>query len=216
MVGEARKRGVNVFCETCPQYLLLDESVFEGENGHLFATAPQIKTREDAEGLWKAVADGTVSVIATDTCTFDTKQKAMWEGDFRKIPLGMPGVENLLPLTFTHGPAAGKFSIRSWVKLISENPARIFGLYPRKGVIQPGADADILVWDPDREFTITPHALQTNCDWSPYDGWKTKGYPHWTFSRGELVATEGRFTGKPGHGRFVARHPSKGVSPQIL
>jgi len=207
MVGEARDRGVDAYCETCPQYLLLDESVFEREDGHLFATAPQIKTPDDARGLWEGLVDGTVSVIASDTCTFDTKQKGLWGGDFRKIPLGLPGVETLLPLTFTHGPASGKFSINHWVGLVAENPARLFGLYPKKGVIQPGADADVLVWDPDRVFTIQPDALQTNCDWSPYDGLTTMGYPHLTLSRGKVVAKEGKFTGDVGWGRFVKRSP---------
>jgi dihydropyrimidinase len=207
LVAEARARGVDAYCETCPQYLLLDESVFEREDGHHFATAPQIKTKEDAAGLWEGLADGAVSVLATDTCTFDSKQKALWNGDFRKIPLGMPGVENLLPLTFTHGPAAGRFSVNHWVRLVAENPARLFGLYPKKGAIQPGADADILVWDPDREVILEPGILQTRCDWSPWDGWKTKGYPHLVLSRGAVVSREGKYAGTPGHGRFVKRAP---------
>jgi dihydropyrimidinase len=211
MIGEARRRGVDAICETCPQYLLLDESVFAREDGHWFATAPQIKTREDAAGLWKAVEDGTVSVLGTDTCTFTTKQKALWKGDFRKIPLGLPGVENLAPLAYTFGPGAGRISLEHWVRLVSENPARIFGLFPRKGIVQPGADADVVVWDPEREFTIKPAALQTNCDWSPYDGFELKGYPHLTLSRGAVVAKQGKFIGPAGHGQFLKRRPGQNV-----
>ncbi|MHC5038283.1 MAG: dihydropyrimidinase [Planctomycetota bacterium] len=211
LIDEARKRGVNAYCETCPQYLLLDESVFERKDGHRYATAPQIKTKEDARGLWEGLEEGFVHVIATDTCTFNAEQKALWKGDFRKIPLGLPGVENLIPLTFTYGPGEGRFSINHWVRLISENPAKIFGLYPQKGVIRAGGDADIVVWDPDRAFTITPDALQTNSDWSPYDGFTTKGYPHLTLSRGKVVAREGKFVGEVGHGRFLKRRPGGGL-----
>ena len=121
----------------------------------------------------------------------------------------VPGVETFLPLTFTKGPAVGRISPNHWVRLVSENPARLFGLYPQKGVIQAGSDADVLVWDPDREVTISPGVLQTNCDWSPYDGWITKGYPHLTLSRGREVAWEGKFTGKVGHGRFLKRSPGQ-------
>jgi len=152
-----------------------------------------------------------VQILATDTCTFTTQQKAMWEGDFWRIPFGMPGVETLVPLTFTHGPAAGRFSINHWVKLVAENPAKLFGLFPRKGIVAPGSDADVVVWDPDREFEITPDALQTNCDWSPFDGWKTEGYPHLTLSRGKVVAKQGKFAGTVGAGQFLKRSPGPGI-----
>jgi dihydropyrimidinase len=211
MVGEARSRGVDAFCETCPQYLLLDDSVFEGENGHLYATCPQIKSKEDREGLWEAIRHGSVHVLATDTCTFTTKQKALWKGDFRKIPFGLPGVETLLPLTWTAGVAEGRITAEHWVTLVSENPARIFGLFPRKGVVQPGSDADLVVWDPERTGAIHAKELQTNCDWSPFENFETKGAPRLVFSRGRVVARDGEFTGKVGHGRFLKRDPGGGL-----
>jgi dihydropyrimidinase len=211
LVHAARERGVNVYAETCPQYLLLDDSVFAGDKGHLYGTCPQIKKKEDSEKLWKGLANGSVQILATDTCTFTTEQKSLWKGDFWSIPFGMPGVETLVPLTYTAGVAGGRFSINHWVKLVSENPAKLFGMYPRKGIIAPGADADILVWDDERSVTLTPSVLQTNCDWSPFEGFETKGYAHLTFSRGELVAKEGKFVGKVGHGEFVKRSPGPGI-----
>jgi dihydropyrimidinase len=211
LIGRARERGVNVVGETCPQYLLLDDSVFAGERGHLFATCPQIKKREDSATLWEGLAKGWMHVLATDTCTFTSKQKALWNGEFWKIPMGLPGVETLSPLTYTHGPAAGRFSINHWVKLVSENPARLFGLYPRKGVIAPGSDADLVIWDDERAVTITPAVLQTNCDFSPFEGFTTKGWPAMTFSRGRLVARDGKFTGAVGAGEFLKRATVKGI-----
>ena len=211
IMRDARQRGVNVYCETCPQYLLLDDSVFEGPRGHLYGTCPQIKKKEDSAGLWRGLADGSVQVLATDTCTFTSEQKAMWEGDFWRIPFGLPGVETLTTTTFTAGPAAGRFSINHWVKLVSENPAKLFGMYPRKGVIAPGSDADILIWDPERRVTLTPSVLQTNCDYSPFEGFETKGYPHQTYSRGRLVAERGRFVGEVGAGRFLKRETGPGI-----
>jgi dihydropyrimidinase len=211
LVRRARRRGVNVYCETCPQYLLLDDSVFAGENGHLYATCPQIKKKEDSELLWEGLVNGSVQILATDTCTFTTQQKALWKGEFWRIPFGLPGVETLVPLTYTAGVAGGRFSASHWVRLVSENPAKLFGMFPQKGIIAPGSDADIVIWDDDRKVTITPSALQTNCDWSPFEGFVTSGYAHMTFSRGELVAREGKFVGKVGHGRFVKRSPGKGI-----
>lgn len=211
LIGAARERGVNVYGETCPQYLLLDDSVFEGERGHLYATCPQIKKQEDSAKLWEALANGSMHILATDTCTFTTEQKALWNGEFWRIPFGMPGVETLAPLTYTHGPAGDRFSINHWVKLISENPAKLFGLYPRKGIIAPGADADLVIWDDERKVTIKPEILQTNCDFSPFDGFETAGWPAMTFSRGRLVAKDGAFVGVVGSGEFLKRSTGPGI-----
>jgi dihydropyrimidinase len=211
LIGQARDRGVNVYGETCPQYLLLDDSVFAGDRGHLFATCPQIKKKEDSEKLWEGLAKGSMQVLATDTCTFTTEQKALWGGDFWKIPFGLPGVETMVPLTYTFGPGAGRFSINHWVKLVAENPAKLFGIYPKKGIIAPGADADIVVWDDERELVIAPSVLQTNCDFSPFEGTKVKGYPQMTFSRGELVSQDGKFVGHEGRGQYLKRSPGPGI-----
>jgi len=206
-VAAARERGVNVYAETCPQYLLLDDEVFKGENGHLYATCPQIKKPHDSERLWKGLADGDVQIIATDTCTFDTKQKAAWNGDFRKIPFGMPGVETMVPLMYTEGVGKRGFSVNQLVSLVSTNPAKLFGMYPQKGTIAIGSDADIVVFDPEKKVTLKAENLQTNCDWSPFEGWNLVGYPSVTISKGKVVAEDGKFVGEVGHGAFLKRTP---------
>jgi len=214
-VKSGQERGVDVYAETCPQYLLLDESVFKRKDGHLYATCPQIKKKEDSARLWQGVINGDVSLTATDTCTFNKKQKAMWGGDFTKIPYGLPGVENMVPLMYTYGVGKKRFSLNRFVQLVSANPARLHGLYPRKGTLNVGADADLVVFDPGSKFVIRPERLQTNCDWSPYDGWKLTGYPAMTFSRGRLVARSGKFVGTVGAGKFVERAPWGAIEGRI-
>lgn len=206
-VKAGQDRMVNVNAETCPQYLLLDDSVFKKKDGHLYATCPQLRKKEDNSRLWKGIQQNTIQVIGTDTCTFDRKQKAMWGGDFRKIPYGMPGVETLLPLMHTFGVGKKKFSLNRLVQLLSTNPAKLFGLYPQKGTIAVGTDADVVIFDPAKEVILNCKKMQTNCDWSPFEGFKLKGYPAWTLSRGEIVAQDGKFTGSIGHGQFVPRKP---------
>ncbi len=207
-VIEGKKRGVEVYAETCPQYLLLTADKFKDKKtGHYYATCPPIREKKDNVALWEGMAIGAVEVMGTDTCTFDTKQKKMWKGKFNKIPFGMPGVETFLPTLYTHGVRKKRMTLQEFVALTSTNAARLFGLYPKKGVIAVGSDADILVFDPRRKFTITPKNLQTNCDWSPFDGMKLTGYPHATLSRGKIVAREGKFVGEVGHGEFVKRSP---------
>jgi dihydropyrimidinase len=204
-VHDAKERGVNVYAETCPQYLLLDDSVFKGENGHLYATCPQIKKKEDSERLWQGLINGDIQVIATDTCTFDTKQKAMWKGDFRKIPFGLPGVETMLPLMFTEGVGKKRFSVNHLIGLASTNPAKLFGMFPQKGTIAIGSDADLVVFDPTKKVTLQADKLQTNCDWSPFEGWHLTGYPTTTISRGKVIMKNGTFVGQQGYGQFIKR-----------
>ncbi len=210
-VHDAKEKGVNVYAETCPQYLLLDDSVFKGENGHLYATCPQIKKKEDSEGLWKGLINGDIQVIATDTCTFDTKQKAMWKGDFRKIPFGLPGVETMFPLIYTEGVVKKRFSVNHLIALTSTNPAKLFGMFPQKGTIAIGSDGDLVVFDPKRKVTLQADMLQTNCDWSPFEGWRLTGYPTTTISRGKVIVKNGKFIGQPGYGRFIKRQAVKSI-----
>jgi dihydropyrimidinase len=208
LVKAAQARGVKVIAETCPQYLLLNDEVFKGENGHYYATAPQIKKVKDGVRLWQGLKEGHVQVVGTDTCTFDTKQKAMWNGDYTKIPLGLPGTELMLPLLYNDGVRTGKITLNRMVEVASTNPAKVFGMYPQKGSLTIGADADIVLFDPDKKVTIDYKNLETNCDWSPYQGKEITGYPYMTFVRGVLVGQEGICVGPKGHGHFIKRGPS--------
>jgi dihydropyrimidinase len=206
-VHAAKGRGVTVYAETCPQYLLLNDEVFKGKNGHLYATCPQVKKPHDSERLWNGLKTGDVQIVATDTCTFDTKQKAAWNGDFRKIPFGMPGVETMIPLLYTEGVGKRGLTVNQLVSLTSTNPAKLFGMYPQKGTIAIGSDADLVVFDPEKRVTIKAEDLQTNCDWSPYEGRKLVGYPSITISKGKVVAENGKFVGEAGRGKFLRRTP---------
>lgn len=208
ILHHARHHGVNVYAETCPQYLLLDDEVFKDpERGHLYACCPQVKKPKDQERLWKALAHEDVSIVSTDTCTFDTKQKDMWNGDFSKIPFGLPGIETLLPSVYTYGVQQGRFDLNHFVTLISTNPAKLMGLYPKKGELCAGADADVIIVDPKKSKTIDYKNLAHNCDWSPYQGMRMSGFPDFTICRGKVIVEDGEFAGKPGYGKFIKRKP---------
>ncbi len=205
IVKAAQARGVPVLAETCVQYLVLDDSVFEGEDGHLFACCPQIKKQKDVERLWRGLRDGEVSVVSTDTCTFTREQKAMWEGDWTKIPMGLPGLETLLPLVYTHGVLGGRITLEELAMKLSTNPARIMGLAPRKGAVQVGADADLAIIHPTRRLTVDPATMETNADWSPYEGWELAGFSRTTLSRGEVIVDDYRVVGEAGRGQWLPR-----------
>ncbi len=202
--------GYPVFTETCPQYLMLNNGAFEGPDGHLYATCPPIRYQEDCDYLWGAVADGSIQVVSTDHCSFTRKQKDMWGGDFRKIPFGLPGVETLLPILMTHGVNEGRLPLERLVEVLCSNPARLFGLYPRKGVIRVGSDADLIVIDPAREVRVSPGTLHMNCDYSPYEGDTLSGFPDVTVQRGRVIVRDGKFLGAAGDGRFVERDAGGG------
>ncbi len=205
IVKAAQGRGVPVLAETCAQYLVLDDSVFGRDDGHLFACCPQVKRSADSRRLWRGLKDGEVSVISTDTCTFTREQKAMWNGDWTKIPMGMPGLETLLPITYTHGVLAGHLTIEELCGTLSTNPARIMGLYPRKGAIQVGADADIAIIHPTSTMVVDPSTMETNADWSPYEGWPLAGFARTTLSRGDVIVDDYRVIGREGRGRWLPR-----------
>ncbi|MDB4906049.1 MAG: D-hydantoinase [Gemmatimonadetes bacterium] len=205
IIKSAQSRGVPVLAETCVQYLVLDDSVFASEDGHLYACCPQLKKPADSARLWKGLKSGEVSVISTDTCTFTREQKAMWEGDWTKIPMGMPGLETLMPLTYTKGVLEGKLTLEEMCMKLSTNPARIMGLEHRKGAIRVGGDADLAIIHPTRTHTIDPKELETNADWSPYNGWELAGFARTTLSRGEVIVDDYRVTGKAGRGQWLKR-----------
>ncbi|MBX3728055.1 MAG: dihydropyrimidinase [Candidatus Sumerlaeia bacterium] len=205
IVRAAQDRGVPVIAETCAQYLVLDDSVFRGKDGHLFACCPQLKKPADQERLWQGLQSGEVSVVSTDTCSFTRKQKAMWKGDWTKIPMGMPGLETLMPVVYTHGVLGGRLTVEDMVAVLSTNPAKIMGLYPRKGAVQVGSDADLAIIHPKKATKVDWKKMETNTDWSPFQGWQLAGFARTTVSRGEVIVDDYKVVGKAGRGQWLPR-----------
>ena len=208
LIKEARARGLRVFGETCPQYLFLDESLYEseGDEGLKYIMSPPLRPKGNQERLWSYLKDKTLSVVATDHCTFDYKGlKQHGREDFTKCPNGAPGVETRIPLIFSEGVSAGRLNLNEFAAITSTNPAKLFGLYPKKGVLRPGSDADIVMLDPHKEVTITKSLLHENVDYTPYEGIEVTGWPVMTMVRGEIVVNDGELQKEPGFGRFVKR-----------
>jgi dihydropyrimidinase len=211
-VARARSRGQVAHGETCPQYLLLTEEEYDrpGFEGAKFVCSPPLRTAADAEALWQRLAAGDLSTIGTDHCPFFYRgQKDLGRPDgafppFSRIPGGIPGIESRLALLYTFGVREGWLSVERWVEVCSTAPARIFGLAGRKGSLVEGADADVVVFDPERLVTLSQSTLHENCDYTPYEGARLKGYPEITILRGQIVAQRGEFTGERS-GRFLAR-----------
>jgi len=205
IVAYARKTGLRVMGETCPQYLTLDESRFKLKDGHLYTCCPPLRTKGDNAALWKAAAQGRLQVIATDNCTFTRAQKDAWGGDVRKLPMGMPGSQTLLAAVYTCGVKAGRLSLAKMVELLCENPARIMGL-SSKGFIRPGFDADFALLDPAAAVKADWRKMKHNIDYSPWQGKKLYGFPKYTVLRGEVIAEAGELTRpKKYGGRFTRR-----------
>ncbi len=216
IVKAAQRRGVPVLAETCAQYLVLDESVFAGDDGHLFACCPQVKTVADQARLWQGLLDGEVHVVSTDTCTFTREQKARWDGDWTQIPMGLPGLETMIPLVYTRGVQTGRISLARMVEVCSTNPARAMGLYPRKGIIAAGSDADLAIIDPNRSVVVDHARMETNADWSPYQGWELAGFAESTFCRGRQIVADHRFVGESGWGRWLSRPPFESAVREVV
>jgi dihydropyrimidinase len=204
-VKAAQARGVKVYAETCAQYLVLDDSVFAQPDGHLYACCPQVKKPKDQQRLWKGLNTGEVCVVSTDTCTFTREQKARWNGDWTKIPMGLPGLETLLPIVYTHGVLADRLPLTQLVAKCCTNPAKVMGLYPRKGVLAAGSDADVVVIDPKKKIEVDHTRMETGADWNPYQGWALAGFAETTFSRGRKIVEDYRFIGQNGWGQWLPR-----------
>ena len=212
-VREARERGVDVLAETCPQYLYLDTAKLAGPDGESFVCTPPLRDPWHAEELWHGLTHGHVHTVATDHCPFTVADRragmfARPEGwrDFTEIPGGLPGIETRMGLVWA-GVAAGRITPADWVRLCAESPARTFGLWPAKGNLRVGADADVVVWDPERAQSLAAGALHMAVDHSPYEGMAVTGWPELVLSRGDVVARDGTFVGQPARGRFLARTP---------
>ena len=206
-LSRARAKGLNVFGETCPQYLFLStdnlaEPDFEGAK---YVCSTPLRPKEHQEHLWRALRTNDLSVVSTDHCPFCFNgQKEMGRGDFSKIPNGMPGVENRMDLLH-QAVVDGHISRRRWIEIACATPARMFGLYPRKGTVSPGADADLVVYDPAAEQVVSAETHHMNVDYSAYEGRRLTGRARTVLSRGRVVVDDGAYLGEAGHGRFVPR-----------
>jgi dihydropyrimidinase len=208
MVAEARDRGLPACAETCPQYLFLSYDNYEepGFAGAKYVMSPPLREKAAQDRLWRGLAFGDLQVISTDHCPFCMKeQKELGTNDFSRIPNGAPGIETRMSLVHDGGVLAGRISLNRFVELTSTSPAKIFGLFPRKGTIAPGSDADIVVFDPTRTITLSVNTLHMNVDYNPYEGRRVTGATDTVLSRGRLVIDGGKFVGRVGAGSFLKR-----------
>jgi dihydropyrimidinase len=206
-VRMARDEGLPAFAETCPQYLFLSlDDLGHGFEGAKFVCSPPLRTKDHQPELWSGLVKDDLQVVSTDHCPFDFHgQKDLGKGDFRKVPNGLPGVEDRLDLLHDGGVVGGKITKERWVEITSTAPAKLFGMYPRKGAIAVGADADIVIYDPNRKHTISAKTHHMDVDYSCYEGRSVQGGSDVVLSRGATVVRDGAFTGKKGAGRFVER-----------
>jgi dihydropyrimidinase len=210
MVTEARDRGLPAYAETCPQYLFLSYDNYEepGFEGAKYVMSPPLRPKETQDRLWRGLTGGDLQAISTDHCPFCMKeQKELGKGDFSKIPNGAPGIETRMSLVFDGGVRTGKISLNRWVELTSTSPAKIFGLFPRKGTIAPGSDADVVVFDPNRKQTLSARTLHMKVDYNPYEGRVVTGVSDTVISRGKVIVEDGKFVGRAGAGSFLKRSP---------
>jgi len=202
LVKQAKSEGLRVTSETCPQFLLFTRDDY-AKHGPYIVTNPPPRSKDDASGLWRALTDGTVDIVATDHCAFRKEEKDAGWKNVLETPAGIPGLETLVPLMLSEGVNKGRIPLERLVKLTSEDPAKIFNLYPRKGTIQVGSDADIVIVDLKKEDAFDAAKLRCIADFTPFDGWRIRGWPLITMVRGTIVAQEGEVTGKPGYGLFT-------------
>jgi dihydropyrimidinase len=217
-VRRARERGLPFYAETCPQYLYLSADRYDGlpEDAARYVCAPPLRDPRHTEELWEGIQQGHVQVVSTDHCPFDSRAKEMGLGgngwtDFTQIPGGLPGIETRLSLVYQR-VVGGELSMTEWVDRCCSAPAKMFGLYPRKGALEPGADADIVVFDPSLERPLIAENLHMNLDYSVYEDVIVTGWPALVFARGRVVARDGEPCGEPGWGRYLHRGPSGSVS----
>lgn len=217
----ARSKGLQMMGETCPQYLLFNDEKLTGEEASKWVCSPPLRKREDQQRLWQGLRNGSIQTIATDHCPFfyngrepinyegvqvAIPGKELGQGDFTRIPNGLPGVGDRLPVLYTEMVGSGMFSVNEFVKLNCSNPARIFGMFPQKGTIAIGSDADIVIWDPNKTVHYGVAFSQHRTDYNLYEGRLLTGYPVMVFSRGNLIVRNGEWFGRPGNGRYIHRN----------
>jgi dihydropyrimidinase len=209
MVTEARDRGLSAYAETCPQYLFLSYDNYEepGFEGAKYVMSPPLRAKQGQDRLWRGLRFNDLQAISTDHCPFCMKEKRLGHDDFSKIPNGAPGIETRMSLVYDGGVRAGRISLNRFVELTSTSPAKIFGLFPRKGTIAPGSDADIVIFDPEKKTTLSAKTLHMNVDYNPYEGREIVGAAETVLSRGRLVIENGTLVGRAGAGSFIKRSP---------
>ncbi len=213
-VAEARDKGLMTYAETCPQYLFLSLEDLGRPNfeGAKFVFTPPLREKWHQDKLWEGLRTNNLQIVSTDHCPFCFKeQKELGKDDFTKIPNGGPGVENRLQLMFDGGVNKKRISLNRWVEITSTTPAKMFGLYPRKGTIAVGSDADVVIWDPNQEHVISAKTHHMRVDYSMFEGYKVKGNASTVFSRGEMIVDKGKWLGKTGRGKFVKRDAFAGA-----
>ncbi|AZO67497.1 MAG: dihydropyrimidinase [Mesorhizobium sp.] len=214
-IRRARQKGMRVFGEPLIQHLTLDESEYfdkDWDHAARRVMSPPFRNKLHQDSLWAGLQAGSLQVVATDHCAFTTSQKRNGVGDFTKIPNGTGGLEDRLPVLWTAGVNTGRLTMNEFVAVTSTNIAKILNMYPKKGAIVEGADADIVVWDPKRKKTITSKKQQSVIDYNVFEGFEVTGLPRFVFSRGELSIQEAEVKAKPGHGEFVGREPNAAVN----
>lgn len=207
-LSRLKREGSDIFVETCPQYLLLTEDFLKGPRGYLFMCCPPLRKERDRCELWRGIMEETVDAVGSDHCPFAADRKRSGGENFIKTPMGLPAMENSFSLIFTEGVLKRHIDLMQIYRIMSLNPAKIFGLYPRKGTLKEGSDADIVVFDPDSRKKIRTRDLYSACDWSPYENTRISAGILWTISRGEVVYDGSRVLAAKGRGRFLQREPS--------
>lgn len=201
-IKQAQEQGLKVLAETCPHYLILTDDCYKLPGGQKYIMTPPLRKKEDQEILWQSLQNGTFSCITTDHCAYTLEQKMRTESCFTTLP-GIPGSETLLPLIYSEGVGKGRISLLQMVDLLSTNPAKIFGLYPQKGVLKVGSDADITLLDPEQEVALRGTDLHSAAGYTPFEGLKVKGYPVITMLRGKILYQDGKFLAKHPEGKFI-------------
>ncbi len=207
VMADARFSGRQVWAETCPHYLFMTEAEYEHQ-GPMVKAAPPLRTEHDCEALWTGIDRGVISVVTSDHTGYSREMKEGGWANIFQVPFGFPGTETMLPLMYTEGVVKRDLPVTTLVKLLSENPAKLFGLFPRKGAIEVGADADLVIFDPEAEVTITSGTLHTQADFTPFEGRKVKGQVTNTLVRGNPVVQDGKMVELPPHGEFLVRQPN--------
>jgi len=207
----ARQRGQkNIYVETCTQYLVLDEELYKlpGTEGLKYVMSPPLREKSNQEKLWRGIKNGDIQVVATDHCPFSYEKEKipMGKDDFTKCPNGAPGVEARMPVLFSEGVMKGRITINKFVEVTSTNPAKICGMYPKKGSIAVGSDADLVIFDKDKKVTITKSLFHENVDYTSYEGIELQGYPIMTIVRGKVIVKDNEFIGEEGYGQFIKRY----------